>query len=80
MHEETHEPIITLERILTLTNCIIDHMLNDAGGHVREVIETLMDLGFTAEELVEVFSFDETNVRECLSDTDAADAGEEVQG
>lgn len=66
--------------ILTLTNCIIDHMLNDAGGHVREVIETLMALGFTAEELTEVFSFDETAVRECLSDTDAADAGEEAQG
>ena len=50
MHEETHEPIITLERILTLTNCIIDHMLNDAGGHVRDVIETLMALGFTGGE------------------------------
>ena len=80
MHEKTHEPVITLERILTLTNCIIDHMLNDAGGHIQEVIETLSDLGFTAQELIEVFSFNEADVSRCLPDTHAEDTEEEAQG
>ena len=43
---DKNQPIaITMERLLDLTNYIIDHMVNDAGGHVREVIETLSDLG-----------------------------------
>ena len=48
----------------------------DAGGHVREVIETLSDLGFTEEELIEVFHFSETDVKVCLA---YADKDKEVE-
>lgn len=44
MPDENQPIAITMERLLDLTNYIIDHMVNDAGGHVREVIETLSDL------------------------------------
>jgi len=68
---DKNQPIaITMERLLDLTNYIIDHMVNDAGGHVREVIETLSDLGFTEEELIEVFHFSETDVKVCLAYAD----------
>lgn len=76
MHEENQAPAITMERLLALTNSIIDHMVNDAGGHVREVIETLSGLGFTAEELIGVFSFDEADVNACLTDADADEEAE----
>ena len=49
---------------------------HDAGGHVREVIETLSDLGFTEEELIEVFHFSETDVKVCLA---YADKDKEVE-
>lgn len=72
-----NQPIaITMERLLDLTNYIIDHMVNGAGGHVREVIETLSDLGFTEEELIEVFHFSETDVKVCLA---YADKDKEVE-
>ena len=67
MPDENQPIAITMERLLDLTNYIIDHMVNDAGGHVREVIETLSDLGFTEEELIEVFHFSETDVKVCLA-------------
>lgn len=70
MPDENQPIAITMERLLDLTNYIIDHMVNDAGGHVREVIETLSDLDFTEEELIEVFHFNETDVKVCLAYTD----------
>ena len=71
---DKNQPIaITMERLLDLTHYIIDH---DAGGHVREVIETLSDLGFTEEELIEVFHFSETDVKVCLA---YADKDKEVE-
>lgn len=70
MPDENQPIAITMERLLDLTNYIIDHMVNDAGGHVREVIETLSDLGFTEEELIEVFHFSETDVKVCLAYAD----------
>ena len=74
---DKNQPIaITMERLLDLTNYIIDHMVNDAGGHVREVIETLSDLGFTEEELIEVFDFSEPDVKVCLA---YADKDKEVE-
>ena len=74
---DKNQPIaITMERLLDLTNYIIDHMVNDAGGHVREVIETLSDLGFTEEELIEVFHFSERDVKVCLA---YADKDKEVE-
>lgn len=76
MPNENQPIAITVERLLDLTNYIIDHMVNDAGGHVREVIETLSDLGFTEEELIEVFHFSETDVKVCLA---YADKDKEVE-
>ena len=76
MPDENQPIAITMERLLDLTNYIIDHMVNDAGGHVREVIETLSDLGFTEEELIEVFNFSETDVKVCLA---YADKDKEVE-
>lgn len=62
------EPTITVERALELINAVIDRMINDAGGHVREVIGTLSDLGFTKEELIEVFRFSAADVADCLDE------------
>lgn len=77
MPDENQPIAITMERLLDLTNYIIDHMVNDAGGHVREVIETLSDLDFTEEEeLIEVFHFSETDVKVCLA---YADKDKEVE-
>lgn len=73
MPDENQPIAITMERLLDLTNYIIDHI---AGGHVREVIETLSDLGFTEEELIEVFHFSETDVKVCLA---YADKDKEVE-
>ena len=76
MPDENQHIAITVERLLDLTNYIIDHMVNDAGGHVREVIENLSDLGFTEEELIEVFHFSEPDVKGCLA---YADKDKEVE-
>ena len=42
--------------------------VNDASGHVREVIGNLSDLVFTQEELVEVFRFSAADVADCLDE------------
>lgn len=49
-------------RAVTLINALINHMINDEGGHARRVIDTLLDLGFTAEELTEIFQFPKGDV------------------
>lgn len=53
-------------RAVTLINALIDHMINDEGGHARWVIDTLLDVGFTAEELTEVFQFPKSDVDDAL--------------
>lgn len=53
-------------RAVTLINALIDHMINDEGGHARRVIDTLLDVGFTAEELTEVFQFPKSDVDDAL--------------
>ena len=62
------------ERAVALINAMIDRMVNDAGGHVREVIGTLLDIGFTKEELVDTFQFTQSDVDDCVAETD--DSGE----
>ena len=50
MHQNTQnvqKQGIPPERAVALINAMIDRMVNDAGGHVREVIGTLLDIGFT---------------------------------
>lgn len=53
-------------RAVTLINALINHMINDEGGHARRVIDTLLDVGFTAEELTEVFQFPKSDVDDAL--------------
>ena len=67
---------IPAERAIVLVNAMIDGVIDDAGGHVREVIGDLLDIGFTKEELVETFRFTESDVDGRL--TEATDNEEEM--
>ena len=49
-----------LERAKELVNILIEYML--VGEKISNVIEKLLELGFTAEELVNEFSFSEEDV------------------
>lgn len=60
-----------LPRALELINALIDRMINDEGGHSRQVIETLLSIGFTAEELVEDFCFPRSDVNDVESESEA---------
>ena len=53
-----------LPRALELLNALIENMINDEGGHANRVIPLLLDVGFTAEELVEDFCFPQESVDE----------------
>lgn len=64
--ERTPTPQMAPERAVFLLNTVIDHMVDDDGGHVRETIQTLLDLGFTPEELTGIFSFQASDVEICL--------------
>lgn len=59
-----------LPRALELINAIIDHMINDEGGHSRRVIETLLNIGFTAEELIEDFCFPSGDVNDVIEESE----------
>ena len=77
MHQNTQNAQkqgIPPERSVALINAMIDRMVDDAGGHVREVIGTLLDIGFTKEELVDTFQFTQSDVDDCVAETD--DSGE----
>lgn len=67
-----------LERAIRLINMMIDRMVEDAGGHSREVIERLLDMGFSSEELVEDFHFPHGDVAGIQSDShqNTAEGGE----
>lgn len=65
---------ITVERATELINALIDHMINDAGGHSREVLEVLANLGFTEEELIQEFLFPEEDVKDCMDESEQEDA------
>jgi len=43
---------IDLDNALSMVNVLIDNMINDEGGHTRNVIERLMELGFTKDDLL----------------------------
>ena len=49
-----------LERAKELVNILIEYML--VGEKISNVIEKLLELGFTAEELINDFSFSEEDV------------------
>lgn len=58
---------MNLPRALELLNALIENMINDEGGHANRVILPLLDVGFTAEELVEDFCFPQESVDEEVS-------------
>lgn len=62
-----------LSRALELLNALIDHMINDEGSHSRRVFGTLLDVGFTAEELTEDFCFPAGNVDDILAEEGSFD-------
>ena len=62
-----------LPRALELLNTLIDHMIEQEGGHANRVIPTLLDVGFTAEELIEDFSFPHESVD---AETEAQEEGD----
>lgn len=62
------------ERAVQLINRIIDRMVNDAGGHAREALAQLIELGFTREELVGEFLFPEADVDDLMSEPDSGNA------
>ena len=49
-------------RTLESLNGLIDHLIDLEGGNPRRVVGTLLELGFTADELIEL-RFDEDDVR-----------------
>lgn len=55
-------------RAVTLINAMINHMIDDEGGHARRVIDTLLDLGFYAEELTGIFQFPKGDVEQAELD------------
>lgn len=61
-----------LPRALELLNALIDHMIELEGGHANRVIPTLLDVGFTAEELTTGFCFPQESV-----DAETADQRED---
>ena len=57
-----------LPRALELLNALIDHMINDEGGQSRQVIDSLLSVGFTAEELTEDFCFSAGDVESVMEE------------
>lgn len=57
-----------LPRALELLNALIDHMINNEGGQSRQVIDSLLSVGFTAEELTEDFCFSAGDVESVMEE------------
>lgn len=57
-----------LPRALELPTFIIDHMINDEGGQSKQVIDSLLSVGFTAEELTEDFCFSAGDVESVMEE------------
>lgn len=51
-----------LPRALEMLNALIDHMIELEGGHANRVIPTLLDMGFTSEELTTDLCFPQKSV------------------
>lgn len=57
-----------IERALYLINKMIDRMVEDAGGHSREALASLIELGFTEDELVTEFKFPAADVKDLMAE------------
>lgn len=63
------------ERAVELINRIIDRMIDDAGGHSREALAQLIELGFTREELIE-FQFPAADVDDLMLECESGSEDE----
>ncbi len=72
------EPEVSMEakRAVELINRIIDRMIDDAGGHSREALAQLIELGFTREELVDEFQFPSADVDDLMSECESGSEDE----
>lgn len=57
-----------LPRAVELLNALIDHMINSVGKQSRQVIASLLSVGFTAEELTEDFCFSAGDVESVMEE------------
>lgn len=62
-------------RAVELINRIIDRMIDDAGGHSREALAQLIELGFTREELIE-FQFPAADVDDLMLECESGSEDE----
>lgn len=65
-----------LPRALELLNAMIDHMIEAEGDHASRVIPTLLDMGFTVEELTEDFCFPQESVESEVEAQEEDDNGQ----
>jgi len=74
VHEvKDYKGLIASSRSVYLINRLIDRMVNDEGGHVKPVIDALLDIGFTEDELIAEFHFSSNDVDECANGPDGPD-------
>ena len=57
-----------LPRALELLNALIDHMINNEGGQYRQVIASLLCVGFNAKELTVDFCFPTGDVESVMEE------------
>lgn len=57
-------------RFKELLDTLINQKIEEAGMDVTEVIDDLLDIGFTPDELVEEFNFDADDVHDAAGDSD----------
>lgn len=61
---------MTVERAKKLIDTMIDGMIDAEGMDVFPVIKTLIDYGFTKDELINDFYFEEEDVNTILEEED----------
>lgn len=66
-----HDKPMTYDRAMCLLNEIIEHLCDVK--RVREAIEELFRIGFTDDELIEVFNFDKDDVEKVVSEIEEGD-------
>ena len=53
---------ISKERCIQLLNTVVDHA--ETARNTKEQIHDLLQIGFTEEELIQVFNFDENDIKD----------------
>lgn len=60
--QEYKNPGLSINRCMQLLNAVIDH--TGTANNTKAQIQELLKIGFTENELIDVFSFDEEDVKE----------------